>query len=98
MEDRLTAASEFYDDRLLYDRWLDQMAALTPDSAYLTSMSFDKDRLTISGQAANAAALQTTLANAGILSEVTAPSAFTRDNRTGRERFTLTMQLVEAQQ
>ena len=98
MEDRLTAASEFYADRLLYDRWLDQMAALTPDSAYLTSMSFDKDRLTISGQAANAAALQTTLANAGILSEVTAPSAFTRDNRTGRERFTLTMQLVKAQQ
>jgi len=98
MEDRLTAASAFYADRLLYDRWLDHVAALTPDSAYLTSMSFDKDRLTISGQAANAAELQTTLANAEILSEVTAPSAFTRDRRTDKERFTLTMQLVTVQQ
>lgn len=98
MEDRLTAASEFYADRLLYDRWLDEVATLTPDSAYLTSMSFDKDRLTISGQAANAAALQTTLASADLLDEVTAPSAFTRDRRTGKERFTLTMQLVTAQQ
>jgi len=98
MEDRLTAASEFYADRLLYDRWLDEVATLTPDSAYLTSMSFDKDRLTISGQAANAAALQTTLASADLLDEVTAPSAFTRDRRTGKERFTLTMQLVTVQQ
>ena len=98
MEDRLTVASEFYADRLLYDRWLDEVATLTPDSAYLTSMSFDKDRLTISGQAANAAALQTTLASADLLDEVTAPSAFTRDRRTGKERFTLTMQLVTVQQ
>ena len=98
MEDRLTAASAFYADRLLYDRWLDHVAALTPDSAYFTSMSFDKDRLTIAGQAANAAELQTTLANAEILSEVTAPSAFTRDRRTDKERFTLTMQLVTVQQ
>jgi general secretion pathway protein L len=98
MEDRLTAASEFYADRLLYDRWLDHVAALTPDTAYFTSMSFDKDRLTISGQAANAAELQTSLANAEILSEVTAPSAFTRDRRTNRERFTLTMRLVMVEQ
>lgn len=97
MEDQLAAASEFYSDRLGYDRWLDQIAALTPDSAYLTSMSFDRDRLTISGQAANAAALQTTLASTEILSDVTAPSAFTRDRRTGKERFTLTMHLVTAQ-
>ena len=98
MEDRLTAASEFYAERLLYDRWLDEVATLTPDSAYLTVMSFNKDRLTISGQADNAAALQTTLASVGVLSEVTAPSAFSRDNRTGKERFTLTMRLVTAQQ
>jgi len=98
MEDRLTAASAFYADRLLYDRWLDHVAALTPDSAYFTSMSFDKDRLMISGQAVNAAELQTTLANAEILSEVNAPSAFTRDRRTGKERFTLNMQLVTVQQ
>ena len=98
MEDRLTAAFEFYSERLLYDRWLDEVATLTPDSAYLTAMSFNKDRLTFSGQAGNAAALQTTLASVDILNEVTAPSAFTRDNRTGKERFTLTMRLVTAQQ
>jgi hypothetical protein len=39
-------------------------------------MSFNKDRLTFSGQAGNAAALQTTLASVDILNEVTAPSAF----------------------
>jgi len=98
MEDRLASASEFYADRLLYDQWLDQVAALTPDSAYFTSMNFDKDRLTISGQATNAAELQTTLANSEFLGEVTAPSAFTRDRRTDKERFTLTMQLVTVQQ
>jgi hypothetical protein len=30
MEDRLTAAFEFYSERLLYDRWLDEVATLTP--------------------------------------------------------------------
>jgi general secretion pathway protein L len=98
MEDRLAAAADFHSDRLYYDLWLAQVAALTPDSAYLTNVSFQKDRLTISGQAANAAELQTTLAGAEGLREVTAPSAFTRDGRTDKERFTLTMQLVTVQQ
>jgi general secretion pathway protein L len=93
-EDRLFAARELYADRLIYHRWLDHIAALTPNSAYLTSIRFDEGRLTIVGQAENAAALQTALAGTEILSGVTAPSAFTRDRRTGKERFTLNMQLV----
>lgn len=92
-EDRLSAATDFYSDRLLYDRWLDRIASLTPDSAYLTNIRFDKNRLTIVGQASNAAALQTTLANVEGLSEVAAPTAFTRDRRTNKERYTLTMRI-----
>jgi len=86
-------AREFFAGRVSYDRWLDVIADLTPDSVYLTRMGLEEDRLTISGMAENAAEYQTTLAASGLTSELSAPSAFTRDARTGLERFTLTMQL-----
>lgn len=92
-EDSLAAAAAFFEERRFYGSWLNRIAELTPDSAYLTRMSFNKSVLTITGQAENAAQLQTTFAGAASLSEVAAPSAFTRDPRTGKERFTLTMRL-----
>jgi len=93
IEDNVLVAREFFAGRVSYDRWLDVIADLTPDSVYLTRMGLEEDRLTISGMAENAAEYQTTLAASGLTSELSAPSAFTRDARTGLERFTLTMQL-----
>lgn len=94
LEDKVLAAREFFSDRVLYDAWLNTVAELTPDSVYLTRLGLQGDRLTISGMAVNAAEYQTTLASSGLVDDLSAPSAFTRDARTGRERFTLTMRLA----
>jgi len=94
LEDKVLTAREFFYDRVLYDAWLNTVAELTPDSVYLTRLGLEGDRLTISGMAVNAAEYQTTLASSGLVDDLSAPSAFTRDARTGRERFTLTMRLA----
>jgi len=93
LEARLSRATDFFANRLAYDDWLNAIADITPDSVYFTRLSFDQDRLTVSGMAINAAEYQTILAGSGLVAELSAPSAFTRDSRTGRERFTLTMRV-----
>jgi general secretion pathway protein L len=93
-EDQVRAAREFFANRSLYDRWLNSLAEITPDSVYLTRLGLEGDRLTISGMAVNAAEYQTVLAASGSVVELSAPSAFTRDQRSGLERFTLTMRLA----
>ena len=93
-EDQVRAAREFFANRSLYDRWLNSLADITPDSVYLTRLGLEGDRLTISGMAVNAAEYQTVLAASGSVVELSAPSAFTRDQRSGLERFTLTMRLA----
>jgi Tfp pilus assembly protein PilN len=70
------------------------LAAVTPDSVYLNRLSIKDNVLTVSGLAVNAADYQAVLVESGIFSDVTAPAAFTLDNRANRERFTLTMGLV----
>ncbi len=97
VESRVLTAREFFADRTMYDRWLHRLSDVTPDSVYLTRLGLEGDRLTISGMAVNAAEYQTKLASSGLVSELSAPSAFTRDQRTGRERFTLTMRLDSKQ-
>jgi general secretion pathway protein L len=94
LEGQVLAARDFFTDRAVYDFWLNAIAEVTPDSVYLTRLGLEGDRLTISGMAVNAAAYQTTLASSGLVTDLSAPSAFTRDARTGRERFTLTMRLA----
>ena len=93
-EDQVRVAREFFANRSLYDRWLNSLADITPDSVYLTRPQLEGDRLTISGMAVNAAEYQTVLAASGPVLELSAPSAFTRDQRSGLERFTLTMRLA----
>ena len=93
-EDQVRVAREFFANRSLYDRWLNSLADITPDSVYLTRLQLEGDRLTISGMAVNAAEYQTVLAASGPVLELSAPSAFTRDQRSGLERFTLTMRLA----
>ena len=97
VENRVLTAREFFADRSLYNRWLNALSDVTPDSVYLTRLGLRGNRLTISGMAMNAAEYQTKLASSGLVSELSAPSAFTRDQKTGRERFTLTMRLGRTQ-
>lgn len=97
VESRVLTAREFFADRSLYNRWLNALSDVTPDSVYLTRLGLEGNRLTISGMAMNAAEYQTKLASSGLVSDLSAPSAFTRDQRTGRERFTLTMRLDSTQ-
>jgi general secretion pathway protein L len=90
----LNEAEAFFERDVDYLPWLHKLAELTPDSAYLSRIGLDGSRLTIAGQAANAAEYQAVLANAGLFAEISSPSAFVRDQRSGKERFTLTMKFV----
>ena len=63
---------------------------------YFNRLGLEGKTLTVSGFAKNAADYQSVLAEAGLFAEVAAPSAFTRDERVGRERFTLTMSFKPA--
>ena len=69
------------------------MAEITPDEVYLYRLSIKNDLLTVSGLAVNAADYQAGLVDSALFVDVTAPAAFTLDNRVNRERFTLTMGL-----
>jgi len=91
--DRQARAREYFGQYVDYRPWLHRVAALTPDSIYLNRFSFDERSLTISGLAENAAEFQSQLVNSALFSELSAPSAFTRDDRAGRERFTMTMKV-----
>ena len=86
-------AHAFFDRTSYYGPWLHRIAALTPDSVYLNRLSLENERLTISGSAENAADYQASLAAENVFVNLNAPSAFTRDRRDGRERFTLSMEL-----
>jgi len=88
------AARSFFEAYVDYGPWLHQVSALTPDQVYFQRLGLDGSTLTVSGLAENAADYQRILAEAGMFSELVAPSAFTRDERAGRERFTLSMRLM----
>lgn len=88
---RVAEARGFMSGHASYRPWLHRLSAVTPDAVYLNRLSIEGNVLTVSGLAVNAADYQAVLAEAGLFSEVTAPAAFTLDNRANRERFTLTM-------
>ena len=93
-QERVSEAGRFFAGQVAYRPWLHRLAAMTPDSVYLNRLSIKEDVLTVSGLAVNAADYQAVLVESGFFSDVTAPAAFTLDNRANRERFTLTMGLV----
>jgi hypothetical protein len=78
-----------------YGPWLNRIAAITPDTVFLNRLGLEQRVLTVSGLAENAADYQSLLAESSFFGEINAPSAFTRDARAGRERFTLEMTLAE---
>ena len=93
-QERLDIASAWLNDYSQYGPWLHKIAEVTPDSVYLNRLSLSESELTISGLAENAADYQRVLSDSGLFKDVRAPSAFNRDKRANRERFTLTMTLV----
>ena len=95
-QDKLDRASAFFDDYPDYRPWIHTLSAMTPDSVFLNRLGLKQAELTISGLAENAANYQTQLATSGRFDKLNAPSAFTRDTRAKRERFTLVMTLPEA--
>ena len=94
-QERVFEAERFFSEHASYRPWLHKVAAVTPDSVYLNRLSNKEDMHTVSGLAVNAADYQAILVEAAPFSDVTAPSAFTLDNRAKRERFTLTMALSQ---
>lgn len=91
--ENLVEAQHFFSDRFYYQEWLNLVASLTPDSAFLITLNLKGDSLTVNGLADNAADYQGVLAASGYFSDLSAPSAFRFDSRAKRERFTLTMTL-----
>ena len=91
--EHLVEAQGFFSDRYYYHDWLNLVASLTPDSAFLVSLNLKGDSLAVNGLSDNAANYQGVLAASGYFSDLAAPSAFRFDSRAKRERFTLTMTL-----
>jgi general secretion pathway protein L len=93
-QEQFAEARQFFAAQPDYRPWLHGLAGVTADAIYLNRLSLKSTTLTVSGLAMNAADYQATLAESGLFSEVNAPAAFTLDNRSGRERFTLTMEIL----
>ena len=94
-ETSLLQSSICRQSRIDYGIWLNVLSQQTPDSVYLNRLEFEEMALEVSGYAVNAAQYQSTLAASSAFTEVEATSAFTRDTRLNRERFTLRLQLGE---
>lgn len=91
----LQALAALQEQRVHHDRWMTRLAELAPDSVYFYHLSFEGRRVEISGLAENAASFLNEMAKTGEFTALESPSAFTRDRATGRERFTITMDLPE---
>lgn len=68
---------------------LEALARTTPDSTYVNLLNLEANEISISGFGEDASVFMQTLSGQPWLSAVTAPRAFQRDPRSGRERFTI---------
>jgi len=70
---------------------IDALSAAMPDSAYLTSLSIDKDHVTISGLTTDPSRLVPMLESSGSFADVSFGAATTRVEAGGGDRFSLEM-------
>lgn len=75
---------------------LELLSSVTPDDVYMLGYSLTGERLRLTGQAVNAAAYQQLLTELPAFESVSTPSAFSRDRRSGLERFVLDMRISRA--
>jgi general secretion pathway protein L len=73
---------------------LDELARLLPDSTYLEKVAVEDGRLMIIGLSAEASALVRRLEASALWRSPALTGALQPDPRTGRDRFTLTAELV----
>ena len=92
----LDSAVKFGSGRTPYRFWLHELARLTPDSVYLSRVEFDGNKASLSGLALNAADYLGLLAESNRFESLEAPSAFTRERTTGREKFTIEVTFAKA--
>ncbi len=79
------------DSRPMAVAMIDALSAAMPDSAYLTSLSIDKDHVTISGLTTDPSRLVPTLESSGSFADVSFGAATTRVEAGGGDRFSLEM-------
>jgi general secretion pathway protein L len=72
-----------------YRRVLNLLASTTSDSTYLNLLALQGDSLSVTGFGDDASVFMQTLSGQPWLREVSAPSAFQRDPRSGKERFSI---------
>lgn len=77
-------------------RELVRLTALLNDEVYLNTFEHTAGRIRIDGMADNAAQLMSILSESVWYSDVKAPSAIRRDNRSGLERFVLDLTLADS--
>ena len=94
--DLLEAAQERIGVRVDVGSWLDIIAHLTPDDTYMKRLELVESELSVSGLSANAADFLTLLTTSGYFEAIEAPSAFTREQGSDLERFSLTMRLTSS--
>ena len=94
--ERLDALDGHLRSRLHYGNWLHTLALHAPDSVHFSRLSFVDREASMSGMAVNAADYLSRLADAELFDSLEANTQFTRDDKTGLERFSLSMTLPEA--
>ncbi len=72
---------------------LDLLTQAVPEDSFVQRLQVQGDRLTLSGQTPNTAALMNRLSAQPLLRDVRSPAAATRSMSAGRENFTLEMTL-----
>lgn len=89
----LTRPSSRHREQSLLLDVLDEVAAILPDDSYLSSFRWEKDRASISGLSADAAALLKKLEVSDSFSDVKFSSPVSQDRREGKDRFTIVFRL-----
>lgn len=87
------ALQQLLDQQVDYLRVLDRLSTQTPYGVYLERFEAEGARTRLMGWADNAAAYMQILTGDAAYESVKTPSAFSRDRRTGLERFVLDLQL-----
>ena len=73
---------------------VDALAWAVPDSAHLTALSIDKDRVSISGLSTDPSALVPALETSGRFADVASSAATTRTETGDADRFSLSMRAL----
>ncbi len=73
---------------------IDALSAAVPDSAHLTALSIDGDRVTVAGVSTDPSALVPALETAGAFADVAFGSATTQAEAGGGDRFSLEMRIL----